>query len=197
MKGKLRIFAMLLSLAMLFSAAAGQSEGASLSPAARFTVFVNTMNQYGDTSPYGPAVPMSDSPDENRLWLKMPIDTFFTGKMTLLIEDSMQEYLMFEPANYSVLENISDAGASLDSPSVTITYFDLVGDPAGVCYLYISSQDCPGAEEPFLNPFPEELTPETPLEQFTAAPIELPTEAPYELSTEAPAVSLTVTVRPL
>lgn len=195
MKGKLRIFAMLLSLAMLFSAAAGQSEGASLSPAARFTVFVNTMNQYGDTSPYGPAVPMSDSPDENRLWLKMPIDTFFTGKMTLLIEDSMQEYLMFEPANYSVLENISDAGASLDSPSVTITYFDLVGDPAGVCYLYISSQDCPGAEEPFLNPFPEELTPETPLEQFTAAPIELPTEAPYELSTEAPAVSLTVTVR--
>ena len=171
MKGKFRMIAFAVVLAMLLAPLAVQGEGFSPSPAARLTISVNTLTPMGVSGTYGPAVPMSESPDENRLWLKVPMDAFFSGRMTFLIEDQLQEYVRFDPENFSILANISDAGASLAIPSVTITCFDAAGNPVNSCFLYISTQDIPSSDEPWSNPSPEEPV-DAPIEKPTPEPVQ-------------------------
>ena len=189
MKAKFRIFAFVLTLVMLAAPLAAQGEASALSPAARLTVTVSAVTPLGEQANYGPAVPLSDSPDENRLWLTVPLDVFFSGRMALLIEDRLYEYVSFLPESGSVLENIGDAGIGLETPSVSITLLDAMGNPAGVCFLYISSQEAPIAEQPAEQPT------EMPAEQPTEMPAEQPTEVPVEQPTEAPLLPLEVTVR--
>ena len=142
----------------------------SLSPAARLTITVSAVTPLGEQANYGPAVPLSDSPDENKLWLTVPLDVFFAGRIALLIEDRLYEYVSFLPESGSVLENIGDAGFGLEDPSVSITLLDAMGNPAGVCFLYISSQEAPIADPP--------------VEQPTEAPV-LPLEVTVRYPNEA------------
>ena len=192
MKGKLRFFTFVLALAVLLVPLTAQGEGFSSSPAARLTVTVSVLSPLGDTVVYGPAIPLSDSPNETRLWLKVPPEAFFTGRMSLLIADNLSEYERFQPENGSTVENIFDAGASLDNPSVIIFCFDTVGNPAFQCYLYISSQDVPAQNEPWSNPLPEEPV-ELPVEQPTQEPE--PEQPPVEQPVEEPVLPSAVTVR--
>ena len=205
MKGKHRIFAFVLVLAILLVPNAVLGESAFYSPAARLIITVNAMMPTGESGNYGPAVPLSDSPDENRLWLQVPLDAFFTGRMAILIEDMLQEYVFFEPANGVYLENISDASANPSKPSVSIICFDAAGNPINTVDLYISSQELPTAEQPMDYPAPEatdEIPEEpTPTEQPVEEPMEqepapLPTEEPvWEQPTEEPVFPSSVTVR--
>ena len=178
MKAMYRMFAIALTLVMLLAPLAARGENPALSPAARLNITVSVVTPLGEQAAYGPAVPVSDSPDETRLWLTVPLDAFFSGRMALLIEDRLFEYVFFQPESGTVLENIVDAGLSLASPSVSITLMDTFGNPAGTCFLYISSQPAPASEEIIDQP-----------------PAELPTEIPVELPTEAPVIPQTVTVR--
>ena len=188
MKGKFRIFAIVLALTMLAAPNTVRAEGVPYSPAARLNVTVDAMRPTGELGYYGPAVPVSDSPDENRLWLQVPPDVFFTGRMALLIEDTLHEYVRFEPENGIYLENIGDAGASLATPSVTITCFDAAGNPAVVCFLYISSLEGPATDQPIEEPVWEQPTEEPVWEQPTEEPV-------WEQPTEEPMLPSSVTVR--
>ena len=172
-----RFFAFALALLMLLSPLTALGEGVSLSSAARLTVTVSSITPLGETAIYGPAMPLSDSAFEDRLWLKVPPEVFFTGRMAILIEDKLGQLLTFEPANGTMLENITDAGVSFDVPSVSIFAYDANGLPAASCFLYISSQDAPWMETYTGLPVQEEPT-EMPVELPT---VEMPTEAPPEL----------------
>lgn len=159
MKALFRVFAFACALVMALLPLSALAEGLLISPAARLSVSVSVMTPTGDTGVYGPAVPVSGSPDENRLWLKVPTEVFFTGRMALLIEDSLYQYVSFEPSSGSVLENIGDVGVRLDYPSVTIRGVDASGDLMATFYLYISSQDGPMTETPTESPaYPTEVT---------------------------------------
>ena len=207
MKGKDRIFAFALALLMLLSPLTALGEGMTLSPAARLNISVSPITPLGESAPYGPAIPLSDSPYEDRLWLKVPPEVFFTGRMGILIEDTLGQIVRFEPSNGTILENVVDAGASLDFPSVTFFMYDANGIPAGSVYLFISSQDGPWKENPFENPLPQEPTAapewppfvgeptEAPVMLPTAEPIEAPTLPPAEEPTEAPVSPAVVTIR--
>ena len=209
MKAKFRMIAAALALVLLLVPYAAMGEWVPASPAARLNVTASVLTPFGEQAAYGPAMPLSNAPDENRLWLKVPMDVFFSGRMALLIEDRMQEYASFDPASGSILENIGDAGLNLAAPSVSITLFDGMGNPVGMCYLYISSQDAPAEEMPVEQPtevpveFPVEAPTEAPVEFPVETPTEVPVEFPVETPTEVPveqpvvipAVPLEVTVR--
>lgn len=202
MKGKLRIFAFVLALAMLLAPNAVQGEGVPYSPAARLNVTVNAMTPTGESGNYGPAVPLSDSPEENRLWLQVPPFAFFSGKMGILIEDKLQEYVLFQPASGVYLENINDTGANLSKPSVSIKCFDAAGNLVNTVDLYISSQEGPSTEEPVWErptekPIWEQLNGEPIWGQPTEKPVwEQPNGEPiWERPNEEPVFPSSVTVR--
>lgn len=161
MKGKTRVFVFALALALLLSPLTARGEG--LLPVARLNVYVAAVTPTGEEATYGPAVPLSNLPTENRLWLKVPLDVFFTGAVTIFIEDTLFEFASFSPASGSLLENISDAGADLSGSFVNIAAFDAEGNVADSFVLYISSQDAPAGEQPVTQPteapvFPAEVT---------------------------------------
>ena len=160
MKGICRVISLFLTLVMLLVPLAALGEQTALSPAARLIVTASALTPSGETMYYGPAVPVSDAPDENRLWLKVPLEVLFSGRIALLVEDTVLEYASIQPASGSVLENISDAGMDLSIPSVTIECFDEAGTLIASFLLYVSSQDAPA--------------PETPVEQPTEPPVETP-----------------------
>ncbi len=176
MKGNYRMLSLILALVMLLMPISALGEQ-SLSPAARLVVTVSVLTPAGETMYYGPAMPVTDSPDETRLWLKIPQDVLFSGNMGILIQDFGQEYVRFLPENGSILENILDAGTGLDNPTVIIECYDDFGTLMATYSLYISTRDVPAAGEP--------------IEQPTEPPVELPTEPPVE----TPVFPTEVTVR--
>ena len=90
----------------------------------------------------GPAVPVTDAPEETRFWITLPPEAPLTG-LTLNISDLSGGIAYFEPGQDTVLEYVTDAMDSLDQPSVTIFGYNAEGELQAVYSLYISYQQLP------------------------------------------------------
>ena len=152
---KIRILSIALALMILLAPMAAQAGEMSVSPASRLYVSISALLPNGETQVFGPAVPVSDAPDEYRLWLTISPSAFFSGSLGLLVQDIWKGYADIQPANGSVLGSVADAGGNLEAPSVFITAYNEDGSVAAVFPLYISSQVMP-IEEPEPTPEPTE-----------------------------------------
>ena len=189
MKEKIRVLALTLAMVCLLGVLSplGAAEGVRPMPAARLSIFLDVLTNNVLVNTYGPAVPMTDSPLESRMWLTLPREAF-SGLMTLHIEDTLGEYTQFQPANNMPLTDVMDAGSGLRNTFQTIIVMDGSGEAVGYCQLYISSWELPGSDTP-------SVPTEAPVEVPTEIPFEQPTEVPYEEPTKAPIQPANVTVR--
>ena len=160
MKKKQRVLALVMALLMLLPSLGSLAESMPGMPAARLNLTVLWKKPDGSSGTAGPALPLTDAPNENRLWLQLPPEAFDSStQLTFLMNDTYGVYTQFKPADGSTMTGVWSAGSSLSDSFMSVFVYDSMGQIVGSYVLFVSSQEMPEAAYPTEKPTEAPIVP--------------------------------------